>query len=202
MPLDLAALQTLAEACAPAVAPTILLAIDQVESGFDPLAIGVNGPTPRRLSFASPAAAGSAARRLIAGGADVDLGLGQINARNLPRLGLSPEAAFDPCRNLAASARVLADDYRRIAPPAGREPAGLLTALSYYNTGRADRGFANGYVARVTTAAHRIAPALQASDAVPAPPSESARRERPAWAVFAATPGAPFVFSPSHGVSR
>jgi type IV secretion system protein VirB1 len=202
MPLDIATLLTLAETCAPAVAPATLLAIGQVESGFDPLVIGVNGPAPRRLSFATPAAAAAAANQLIATGANIDLGLGQINVHNLPRLGLSVEAAFDPCRNLAASAQVLAADYLRTAPAPGREQDGLRTALSYYNTGRPDRGFANGYVTRVSAAAGRIVPALEASDAQARPRPVQIPAERPAWAVFGGTSSTPFVLTHSNGASQ
>ena len=200
MPLDLAALQTLAEACAPAVAPATLLAIGKVESGFDPLAIGVNGPTPRRLSFATPAAAATAARRLIGDGANIDLGLGQINSRNLAPLGLSVEDAFDPCRNLAASSQVLAAGYRRAAPAPGHEQDGVRTALSFYNTGSPDRGFANGYVAKVTAAAQFV-PALTTSNGTP-PVLAPIAPPRPAWDVFgAAAPRSGFVLSPLSGAT-
>ncbi|HEY2355942.1 MAG TPA: lytic transglycosylase domain-containing protein [Phenylobacterium sp.] len=202
MPLDLSAMQTLAEACAPSVAPATLLAISKVESGFDPLVIGVNGTAPRRLSFQSPSAAAAAARQLIAEGASVDLGLGQINSRNLPGLGLSLEAAFDPCRNLAAAAQVLVSDYLRTAHAVGQEQYGLRTALSYYNTGRPDRGFTNGYVTKVLAAAARIVPALAAPDIQPLFPPPHAPSEHPAWAVFGGAPASSFVLIPSNGASQ
>jgi type IV secretion system protein VirB1 len=201
MPLDLVTLQTLAATCAPAVAPATLLAIGKVESGFDPLAIGVNGPRPRRLSFRTPEAAVSTAEQLIAEGANVDLGLGQINMRNLPRLGLSVAAAFDPCRNLAASAKVLVGDYLHAAPAPGGEQAALLTALSYYNTGRPDRGFANGYVAKVAAAAGEIVPALTGAIHRSPPPPDATPGRRPAWAVFGGAARATFVLSPNSGAT-
>lgn len=156
MPLDVPTLLALAPVCAPAVAPQTLLAVAKAESGFDALAIGVNGQRPLRLSFPNRAAAAQAARRLIADGHDIDLGLAQINARTLGRLGLPVDAAFDPCRNLAASAKVLEAGYARAAPRPGEEQAGLRTALSFYNTGRPDRGFRNGYVSRVVAAAANL----------------------------------------------
>jgi type IV secretion system protein VirB1 len=200
MPLDPALLHALSATCAPQVAPATLLAIGKVESGFDPLAIGVNGPRPHRLTFATREVAAAAAHNLIEGGANIDLGLGQINSRNLAPLGLSVEEAFDPCRNLAASAEVLVSGYRRAAPQAGHEQAAIRTALSFYNTGSPDRGFANGYVAKVVTAA-QIVPALTVSDDAspsrpPTPPP------RPDWDVFgAAPPRGGFVLSPSPGVT-
>jgi type IV secretion system protein VirB1 len=200
MLLDLPTLIDLAPVCAPAVAPRTLLAIAKVESGFDPLAIGVNGAWPRRLTFKNPDAAAEAAHALIAVGENVDLGLGQINSKNLAPLGLTVEGAFDPCRNLAATAQVLATGYRRAAPDPGHEQEGIRTALSFYNTGRPDRGFANGYVAKVTAAA-QVVPALAGSDAAP-PATPPAPPPRPAWDVFGATsPRSGFVITPVSGVT-
>lgn len=201
MLLDLTTLLALAPVCAPAVAPQTLLAVVQVESGLDPLAIGVNGARPEHLSFADPQAAARAAHLLIAEGRNVDLGLGQINVRNLAPLDLSVEEAFDPCRNLAASAAVLRAAYVRAAPQPGAEQAALRTALSYYNTGGPDRGFANGYVARVTAAALPSMPEI-----VRVPRSTrsatTAVSSRDPWDVFGRAPASPhqaFVFNPNSG---
>jgi type IV secretion system protein VirB1 len=197
MVLTLPQLLTLAAQCAPAVAPATLLSVAKVESGFKPFAIGVNRPRVARLMATSKAEAIATAERLIAQGGDVDLGLAQINSKNLARLGLSLADAFDPCRNLAASARLIAADYERAAPKPGTEQAALRTALSLYNTGDSQRGFRNGYVARVTVAAGRLVPALKTSS----PASAIAPRPiaaAPAWDVFAAapTPILGFVFTP------
>lgn len=179
MPLDPAALLALAPACAPAVAPTTLLAIAQVESGLNPLAIGVNGPKAQRIAAQSISEAVRTAEALIASGKSIDIGIAQLNARNLPWLGLTVAEAFDPCRNLAGSARVLADGYRRAAPARGSEQQGLRTALSFYNTGNPQRGFRNGYVAKVAAAAARLAPPAAITSASPLPGPEPS-----AWDVF------------------
>lgn len=178
MVLALSVLLGLAQACAPQVAPQTLLSVVRAESGFDPLVVAVNGPAREVLHPASPQAATATASRLIAQGRSVDLGLGQINNRNLAPLGLTVAAAFDPCRNLAASAEVLRAGYARAAPAPGDEQAALRTALSLYNTGDPSRGLRNGYVARVTRAAAAIAPALAGSEPPPDEPP-------PAWDVFA-----------------
>jgi type IV secretion system protein VirB1 len=47
MPIDLTSLITLAAACAPSIDQGVLLSVAKVESGFEPLAIGVNSK-PRR----------------------------------------------------------------------------------------------------------------------------------------------------------
>jgi type IV secretion system protein VirB1 len=198
MPIDLPTMMALAEACAPTVAASTLLAVAQAESGLEPLAIGVNGRRPARIIASSKVEAVTVAERLIAAGGAPDLGIAQINSRNLAWLGLSVADAFDPCRNLAASARVIAAGYDRADPRPGAEQAALRTALSYYNTGDAQRGLRNGYVTKVVAAAGRIVPALQpgappapAAEPMPAPPP-------PAWDVFAKTARstATFVFTP------
>lgn len=195
MVLSLLAVTALATQCAPSVAPQTLLAVVRVESGFDPLAIGVNGPQRAQIHPATVAEATTTAGRLIDQGLSVDLGLGQINSKNLSALGLTVSDAFDPCRNLAASAQVLADGYHRLAPGPGQEQAALLTSLSLYNTGDTGRGFRNGYVAKVLTAVRQAAPALAPaggpSEVTPLP-------EPPAWDVFgrAAATATTLVFSP------
>ena len=142
-----AAIFALASQCAPTIAPETVLAIIQTESNGDPFALNVNGGRqPARQSNAVDAAA--TARRFVAAGYSVDLGLGQINSRNLRWLGLTWETVFDPCTNVAALARVLTTNYN--AAKAGRDPqTALRVALSMYNTGSQTRGFRNGYVAKV-----------------------------------------------------
>jgi len=178
--LALSALVGLAQQCAPNVAPETLLAVVRAESGFDPWVVAVNGPRREVFHPATASDAAATANRLIAAGRSVDLGLGQINSRNLAPLGLTPADAFDPCRNLAASAKVLQAGYQRAAPATGHELSGLRTALSFYNTGDAARGFRNGYVARVARAAAEVVPALTAAMSPAAPEAPP-----PAWDVFA-----------------
>jgi type IV secretion system protein VirB1 len=194
MALSLADTATLAAKCAPAVAPQTLLSIVAVESGFEPLAIGVNG-TPRIVvTAANPADATAKAAALIAQGRSVDLGLAQINSRNLAALGLDVAAAFDPCRNLSASADLLARDYGRSAPDLVGAQAALRAALSYNNTGDPRRGLANRYVAKVTAAANHIVPAIAATpDAAAAPLAVPTPPPPPAWDVFGQARPAGFV---------
>jgi type IV secretion system protein VirB1 len=142
----------LATACAPQVAPQMLAAIAQVESQRDPLAIGDN-TAHRAYHPADKAQAIALAQRLMAAGHDLDLGIMQINDRNLNWLGLSLDRAFDPCRSLRAGATV-------------------LTAFSRYNTGSPTRGFRNGYVQRVVAAGGALPPVsvARAAPVAPAPP--------------------------------
>ncbi len=190
MPLTWVAVTALAAACSPAVAPSTLAAVAKVESGFDPLAIAVNGVRRKQVHPATLGEAVVTASRLLREGQSIDLGLAQINSGNLGRLGLSVERAFDACANLEASGRVLLTAYT--GAPARGDGTGLavLQALSVYNTGRADRGFRNGYVAKVTAAAAAL-PILP-TDAAPPRPAP------PAWDVFAqAATNVSFVKTPA-----
>jgi type IV secretion system protein VirB1 len=193
MILTVATLTALALRCAPAAAPETLLAVAEVESGRNPFAIGVNRGAGAPPPAATRDAAIAAARRLLARGANVDLGLAQINSANLGPLGLTVDDAFDPCRNLAAAARLLSADYQVARYTFADEQAALRRALSRYNTGDDTRGFRNGYVARVeAAAAGRATPA--ARDAPSAP----------AWDAFSHAPASAFVLSPtlSEGASH
>lgn len=200
MLLPLPQVLALAAQCAPAIAPETLLSVVQVESGFNPLAIGVNG-TPRvRVSAATADEATQKASALIAARRSVDLGLAQINSKNLAWLALSVEAAFDPCRNLAAAAHVLQAGYQP-TDEIGEQPA-LLRALSRYNTGDDQRGFRNGYVAKVTKAAAHIVPALRSVPQTETPALDAVRvrmpSPRPSWDVFGdAGPSGGFVIRTS-----
>ena len=208
MIIDLSSAIVLANACAPNVAPETLLSIVAIESGFDPLIIGVNAAPPRAIKPATKDQAVRVATELLAKGASFDLGLGQINSRNLGWLGLSVRDAFDPCQNLAASARVLSDAYRRAVRQAGDEQSALQAALSIYNTGDRKSGFANGYVGRAVKAAARVVPAISArATSLPPAPHERASpdaapqalRPIPPWDAFARakTREPSFVFSPT-----
>lgn len=147
MILSSSVIVALASQCAPNVAPETVAAIVMTESRGNEFALNVNGaPRPPAQKNAGDAAA--TARRYIAAGHSVDLGLGQINSRNMRSLGLTWANVFDPCTNIAALGRILSRNYQVAVP--GREPqAALRVALSLYNTGSPQRGFRNGYVARV-----------------------------------------------------
>lgn len=201
MSLSVAATVALAQACAPAVAPVTLLALAHAESGLEPLAINVNGgASPPRAANVGDAV--KRARSLIAQGYSIDLGIAQINSHNLAALGISVEDAFDPCRNLAAAAQVLAADYQAAARTYQGQTA-LGVAFSLYNTGNGRRGFGNGYVARVyrsalltagRDAASPAPPLRQAADPGPASQSTLAvQTETPPWDVFAVAKGSPLL---------
>ena len=160
----------LAAECAPRVASNTLAAIVRTESGFEPLAIGINGGAKLERQPVAKEEAIVTAKWLVANGYNIDLGLGQINSSNLVKMGLSIDDVFDPCKNLAASASILQGNYRSGSRQTSSEQAALHAALSAYNTGSITKGFANGYVQKV------ISNSANASvKPVPVPVSRDAR---------------------------
>lgn len=162
-PPMLPGLEQLIAQCAPNVAPTTMMAIIKVESAGNPLAMNVNGKQRLARQPATALEAAAWSWWLIQRGYSVDLGLAQVNSRNLARLGLPPEAMFDPCYNIAAGARILTENYAEARKKFSSEQAALRAAISAYNTGNHTRGLTNGYVRKVSAAVRPPAMAATAS---------------------------------------
>lgn len=114
--------------CAPQVSTVTMAAIIRQESGGNPHAINDN--TVRLpVSPKSKEEAVSIATQRINAGHSVDMGLAQINSKNLKRLGLTVEQVFDPCTNLQASQTILLDAWEG-------SKGSLIGTLSAYNTGK------------------------------------------------------------------
>lgn len=198
--LNLAALVLM---CAPAVHQDTMLKVIAHESGGNPLAIGVNSKQVRLTRQPKSLGEAIATAEMLKGlGIDFDVGYGQLNARNIERLGLSFEQAFHPCENLKATSKILYDNYVRAVPRHTNAEQALTAALSAYNTGHFTYGVKNGYVQKVLNAnPDRIrskpvdlvvspsveAPAVPLIGAVPAPTPEKPTNVTPARASAAAT---------------
>ncbi len=165
-----AAITLLAQQCAAEVATEAVVPLVVTESGGDDLAINVNrGPRVRARSVAEGAAL---VRRYMAKGYTVDVGLAQINSANFARLGVTVEQVFDPCTNLGLASSMLREGYAL----ASRHYTGLdaiSATYSLYNTGTLTRGFHNGYVGRVWSAATGLG-WIDAPPPVPRSPSARA----------------------------
>ncbi len=135
-------------ACALNVAAATLEAVIAVESSGNPLALNVNGLEGRQPRASTPEEAATLARQYIAAGYSVDIGLMQINSRNLNALGYTVEQVLDPCTNVRGGATILTADYVKASQRFGQGQPALQAALSAYNTGTFWRGFENGYVAK------------------------------------------------------
>lgn len=148
MQLPTAAILGLAAQCAPNVAPSTIAAIVHTESRGYQFALNVNGVAKQPARPTNAADAARVAQFYVARGYSVDLGLGQINSRNMAALGLTWDTVFDACTNITAAGNVLSGNYQRVRN--GRVPQhALRVALSMYNTGSQSRGFSNGYVGKV-----------------------------------------------------
>jgi type IV secretion system protein VirB1 len=135
--------------CAPTVSPVTMQRVIAVESEGNSLALNVNiGRTALSLKPRDKAEAVKLTYEHIANGHSVDMGLMQVNSKNLARLGYTVEDMFDECKNLNAGAIVLTQYYRLALPQYNEPQAALQAALSAYNTGSFTNGFANGYVSK------------------------------------------------------
>lgn len=193
MILTLAAFAQLAATCGPSVHVTTLASVASTESKFNTLAIGDNN-SGRSYKPATAEEAVAIATALIRQGHSIDLGLMQVNSKNLRGLGMSVADTFDACKSIRAGARVLVEGYRHPGDGVDPQPA-LMRALSHYNTGNPEKGFRNGYVRRVQYAAQQVVPAIRlggsagpvvvgpegGSEPVAPPPPPPAP---PAWDVF------------------
>ena len=126
---------TLLQECAPSVAPGTLSRIILQESAGNHLAIGVNGGYRLKRQPRTYQEATTWATWLIKEGHSVDMGLGQINNKNLSYLGLTIEAVFKPCDNVRAAAKLLQENYLRAKQRYPNQQEALRAALSAYNTG-------------------------------------------------------------------
>ncbi len=172
----IAAITMLAQQCAPEIATEAVVPLVVTESGGDDLAININkGPRVRAASIADGAAL---VRRYMAAGYTVDVGLAQVNSVNLARLGVSIEQAFDPCTNLRLASSMLRAGYDlAIQHYTGLDA--ISATYSLYNTGTLTRGFRNGYVGRIWSAASHMG-TIQTPPPIPGSPSATVLTVSPA----------------------
>ncbi|WP_192180420.1 type IV secretion system lytic transglycosylase VirB1 [Mesorhizobium amorphae] len=164
-PLSLREFDRLSRTCAPWVASSTLAAIATIESGFDPL-VAHDNTTGEQLRWTDHLQATRGVKDRLEAHHSVDVGLMQINSKNFSILNLTPEKALQPCTSLSAAAQLLESRYAGGMTAVAQQLA-LRRAISAYNTGDVTRGFANGYVRKVESAAkdvsmlRRLAPAAR-----------------------------------------
>lgn len=101
------------------------------------------------------AEAAAIARKLILDGHSVDIGLAQINSKNLPKLNLTVEQVLDPCTNLQVSQSILKEGWRRSG-------GDLVMTFSAYNTGKLNSAVGQKYAAQVFQKSSAPAPLIPA----------------------------------------
>lgn len=177
-----AAIIELAATCAPNIHPQTLHSVIRQETGYNIYAIGINHAERLKTQPQTRAEAISIAKHLLSKNVNFDAGLAQINIKNLNWLSMSVEDLFDPCKNLKASSLILSSCYKRAKQQYGEDQQALRAALSCYNTGNFNRGFANGYVNKVVAQAQTYVPAIEleagtSKDNVSEPKDNSAATE-------------------------
>ena len=138
--------------CAPQVSAVTMAAIVEQESGGNPLALHDN-TTGKSYRPAGLAQAAKLASDLIQQGHSVDIGLAQINSRNLSGLNLNVHQVLDPCTNLHAAQAILLRGW-------SQSRGNLRAALSAYNTGNTGSAVGAKYAAQVFGMAGVIVPAI------------------------------------------
>lgn len=153
-PISLIEFEALALKCAPSVSFSALAAIATVESQLDPLAIHDN-ETGKAVTISDATQAAVEVDRLLKEHHSIDVELMQINSANFASLGLTSQAALDPCSSLRAAGVLLRSRYVGGETPRARKHA-LRQTISAYNTGDVSRGLKNGYVGTVEMAAKAL----------------------------------------------
>ncbi|MBS0215805.1 MAG: lytic transglycosylase domain-containing protein [Proteobacteria bacterium] len=128
--------------CPLAVPAEVMQHVVNVESSYNPYAIGVVGGRLVRQPKTLPEALATV-RMLESRGYNFSLGLAQVNRHNLPKYGLETYAeAFQPCANLMAGSRILAECNQRAGGHWGK-------SFSCYYSGNFVTGYRQGYVQKI-----------------------------------------------------
>jgi type IV secretion system protein VirB1 len=134
--------------CAPEIQQNTLAHVVQVESSYNPYAIGVVGAHLERQPHSLTEAIATS-QWLDRNGFNFSVGLVQVNKTNFSKYGLSIESAFEPCKNLQAAAAILKDCYLRAYQVHPVEQIALRDAFSCYYSGNFTTGYKAGYVLSV-----------------------------------------------------
>lgn len=148
MVIDTSHLWALSKQCAPQVAPQTMVTLVRTESKGNPLALGLNGA---RLKFQPQSESQAIAwvRYLDQHDYNFDIGLGQVNIKNIRKYKLKAEQLLNPCLNLKVSGYILTQNYLLEKKHTPDSQLALGRALSRYNTGNQSAGYDNGYIQRI-----------------------------------------------------
>ena len=166
----------LAQECAPTVAPQTMAAVVNVESGYNPYAIGVVGGRLARQPKTQEEAVATA-KQLASDGWNFSVGVAQVNRYNLPKYQVSYEQAFDACTNLRVGSKILEECYVRASKQTREPQAALHAAFSCYYSGNFTRGFKPdvigkpSYVQKVLASAEASATRIKPTKLIPVVPS-------------------------------
>ncbi|HET9239188.1 MAG TPA: lytic transglycosylase domain-containing protein [Oligoflexus sp.] len=160
----------LAHECAPTVSPQTMAAVVNVESDYNPYAIGVVGGRLARQPGSLDEALATA-RQLASDGWNFSVGIAQVNRYNLPRYEITYEQAFDPCTSLRIGSKILEDCYVRASKRTPEQQAALNAAFSCYYSGNFTRGFKPDQTGKPSYVEKILASAEANAKAIPVVPS-------------------------------
>jgi type IV secretion system protein VirB1 len=135
--------------CAVNVAPSTMQAIITTESKSNPLAIGINKGYKLKYQPKSNDQAKAWVNYLEKNNFNFDVGLAQVNIKNIHRYGYKAADALNPCINLKMASDILRKNYKSAISGSRNQTEALQKALSAYNTGNYQSGFRNGYVQKI-----------------------------------------------------
>lgn len=151
--------------CATGVAPVTMQAIIKTESMGNPLALGLNKGFKLQYQPKSDSQAKEWVDYLEKNNYNFDVGLAQINIKNIHKYGYKAVDALDPCINLKMASDILVKNYADARNKSKSDDEALKKAISAYNTGNYKDGFSNGYVQKVINNSDK--PLILASNDVP-----------------------------------
>jgi type IV secretion system protein VirB1 len=135
--------------CSHNVAPSTMRAIIKTESRGNPLAIGING----RIHLSYQAKNYQQAYRWVLylenNHYNIDIGIAQINIKNVRKYGYKGTDMLDPCLNIKVANFILLDNFKKLQKYNLSVKDSLFMTISAYNTGNYKSGFNNGYVMKV-----------------------------------------------------
>ena len=134
---------------APQIAQSTMEAIIKTESKGNYLAIGLNKGHKLKFQPSSQTQALAWVKYLEEHGYNFDVGLAQINIKNIHKYGYKATDALDPCINLKLASDILKKNYTKARNQSVTDSEALKKAISAYNTGNYNSGMTNGYVQRV-----------------------------------------------------
>lgn len=146
--------------CAPNVAVNTMVAIVKTESNGNTLALGLNNGKKLKFQPRNYEQAVAWIIYLDKHGYNFDVGLGQINIRNIKKYGYKAIDMLEPCKNLNLASLILKKNFTGALLTSTTSKEALHKAISAYNTGNYHSGFSNGYVQRVLNNANLMDYAL------------------------------------------
>jgi type IV secretion system protein VirB1 len=150
------ALPALIQHCVPSIAQKQMIAIVQVETKGNPLALNLNNGYKLQFQPHSKTQAQKWVEYLDKYNYNFDIGLAQINIKNVNKYRYKVTELLDPCTNLKLASSILIKNYTSALPSSKSSDEAWQKAISAYNTGNFHSGFANDYVRRVYASINKM----------------------------------------------